>query len=1177
MVKKAATALLIAMFVCASGSRLSPVSAVHADATEAVLRVCVYDNAPFSSWDANGRPQGFFVDIWEALARKASVAYSYEKSTFAGCLERIGKGYSDVALAFADTADRRNYLEFLASPVFHNWATVYSRRNHAVSSLPDLQGKTIAIEKGDVYGAEFRRLADSFGLKVTIIEAESFEDVFQHIRDRRAYAGVVSRSFGVHNASRFGISRTQVVFYPIPVGIAFRHGGHRVLQERMSDELDALIRDDTSVYHAAFMKWMGGGQPSDRSTWFYFAIGTAVAACLLAGGIAYVFRRQLQLKAVEIRKQEERFRAIFDASNDAVFTIKEGLISECNLTTLSMFACADRSEIIGRSLEDFSPPRQPDGMPSSAERARNALCAALAGSIQRFECQRRRLDGSLFDAEVVLNAVDLAGDRQVLAVVRDITARKIHERRLLETTSLLRTIVDNAPTPILMLDVDYRVLIWNPAAARVYGWSAEEVLGKPMPYLDGEEKMRVQKEIDTAFERGEPAVYESCRKTSSGADLTVLAASAPVRGADGGYYGIVGVHIDITEQKRAHEALDQERIFLNAILDSIPGMIYLFNEEGRLVRWNRKFYELGYSDEELNGSHYLDWFQGIGSDTAKAQLTVDQIMAEGKGDAEVRVAGKNGRIRDYFVSGVRLTIDGKPYFTGIGIDISARKKAEEELLRLATAIEQAEEEVVITDTRGVIQYVNPAFEKVTGYSRAEAIGRTPAILKSNAHDRQFYEHLWKTITCGGVWKGRFRNKRKDGSLFYEDAVISPIVDSAGTISGFVSLKRDITDDLQREAQLIQAQKMDAVGRLAGGVAHDFNNLLTAILGYAAFITDLAKTPEKKDSYARRISDVANRAASLTRSLLVFSRKQESDFSRVNIHDVVNDFLKLIGRIIGEDIRITTRMEGASLPVMGNAGQLGQILLNLATNARDAMPHGGTISITAQKGEVDDACARAHGGDAGWPAIVLSVADTGCGIPREQLKDIFEPFFTTKEAGKGTGLGLAIVFGIARSHGGFVDVSSEPGVGSIFRIYLPVCLQDEASEHEQTPGLPLGGTETILLAEDDELIHEILVETLKNAGYHVLACRSGVEAATLFQEHGEKVALILSDVMMPKMNGKELYQKITSARPNAKFLFLSGYTSDILEDRLNFAMPVHVLYKPVSPLQLLRKIRSVLDS
>ncbi len=928
--RKVITIILTSILIgCSDGGFILP-PFTNAEANKQILTVCVYNNPPFSRWSQENKPEGFFVEVWETLAKKADVLYEYKRGSFAGCLKNVRTGKVDVALAVANTQERRKTIDFVETAAFNNWATVYSRKKLSINSILDLDGKTVAVETDDIYGMEFQRLARNFGANPVLVKAKSYEDVFAQIRDGKVDFGIVSRSFGLNSSTKFGVIRTQVVFFPVQISLAFRTGAYQELMEKMSRNLDALIKDNNSPYHESFMKWMGGARATATSAWMYPAMIITFAAFLLSAVIAYIFRRRSKSQTREISNQEARFRAIFDASSDAIITLKDGYIKECNEAALRLFGCAGRETMSGKSLDDLSPDQQPDGT-LSARRAIELANEASKGAALHFEWQHKRLDGELFDADIALSPLELPEGPVLLATIRDISERKAHERQMIETTSLLRTIVENSPAPIMMLDVNYTVKIWNPAAERLYGWTAEEVIGKELPYIDGAERIKVRQKLDQAFISGTSATYESHRKTKDGRDLIVIAESAPVRGVDGEFCGIVGVHVDITDMKKL------------------------------------------------------------------------------------------------------------------------------------------------------------------------------------------------------------------------------------------------------QSQLLQSQKMDAVGRLAGGIAHDFNNLLTAIFAYATFIVSPDKSTENKHEYARNIIDVADRAAALTRSLLLFSRKQEAEFSRINLHDVVNDFLKLIGRIIGEDIKVTTQLVDKELLILGNAGQLGQVLLNLATNARDAMPKGGTISITASPIEIDESFTTAYGSGVAGRYALLTASDNGYGIPADQLKQIFEPFFTTKDVGKGTGIGLSIVFGIVQAHGGFIDVYSEVDHGTTLKIFIPICddKSQEAREHfdDKTPT----GSETILLVEDNELLHQILSEILSGAGYQVLASRNGAEALEIYRQHSGEVTLILSDVVLPKMNGKELYEATIQIKPDVKFLFLSGYPSDILENRISLEPLADVMYKPVSPVQLLRRVRSVLDN
>jgi PAS domain S-box-containing protein len=364
------------------------------------------------------------------------------------------------------------------------------------------------------------------------------------------------------------------------------------------------------------------------------------------------------------------------------------------------------------------------------------------------------------------------------------------------------------------------------------------------------------------------------------------------------------------------------------------------------------------------------------------------------------------------------------------------REREESHARLATAVEQAAESIVITDLSGTILYVNPAFERITGYTAQEAVGRNPRMLKSGQHDAAFYGQMWDTLLQGHVWSGRITNKKKSGALYEAEITISPIHDSTGQIVNYVAVKHDVTRQVLMESQLRQAQKMEAIGQLAGGVAHDFNNLLTVIQGNASLLLSAEVNSAIRTECSQQILHATERAATLTRQLLLFSRKQVMQPANRNLNDIVEGMVKMLRRVLGGDVALRSELAPGLPPVFADVGMIEQILLNLAVNARDAMPTGGVLTISTGTQVLDGKEATNAHLDAAGEFVWLRISDTGCGIPPEVRPRIFEPFFTTKEVGKGTGLGLATVYGIVEQHHGWIDVTSETGSGSTFKVYLP---------------------------------------------------------------------------------------------------------------------------------------------
>jgi PAS domain S-box-containing protein len=507
----------------------------------------------------------------------------------------------------------------------------------------------------------------------------------------------------------------------------------------------------------------------------------------------------------------------------------------------------------------------------------------------------------------------------------------------------------------------------------------------------------------------------------------------------------------------------------------------------------------------------------------------------------------------------------------------ARSRLAQTRQRLITAIEQSAESVVITDAKGVILYVNPAFEQTTGYTRVEAIGQNPNILNSGEQGAAFYQDLWTTIGVGDVWHGRLVNKRKDGSLYTADATISPIRNGNDSVVSFVGVSRDVTRELQLEEQYRQAHKMEAIGRLTGGIAHDFNNLLTAIDGFAELAQFQLSPDDPVQELISKTRQSSRRAANLVSQLLAFSRKQIVKPQVLVLNDVVNEMDKMLQRIIGEDINLETRLAPGLWSVRIDPTQIEQVILNLAVNARDAMPGGGSLTIKTANVVLNEDFAARHVEVQPGDYVLLEIGDTGMGMSPEVQAHIFEPFFTTKENGKGTGLGLATVYGVVKQSGGHIQCHSQEGMGTTFNIYLP---RAEASarpvaRQEPTQGIPSGG-ETILLVEDNDEVRDLAQRVLKRQGYTLLQARNGQEALQLAASHPGPIHLLLTDVIMPGISGVTLAEQLAHTRSDSKVLFMSGYTDEKIEHHGVLEPGVAFLQKPFSPMELARRVRVVLD-
>ena len=588
---------------------------------------------------------------------------------------------------------------------------------------------------------------------------------------------------------------------------------------------------------------------------------------------------------------------------------------------------------------------------------------------------------------------------------------------------------------------------------------------------------------------------------------------------------------------------------------------------------------IGFEDHEFPNSRAA-WKERIYPEDRPATEAAVAAHLSGEAlllEARYRVRHKDGSLRWIHSSG-RIERDekGRPLgASGIAWDVTERVESDDRLRKLSRAVEHSSSVVIITDTDAKIEYVNPKFTRTTGYTPEEVIGKTPAMLWGEKSDRTFENELWETLLSGHEWQGEFENVKKNGERYSAIASISPIKDRKGETTHFVAVQEDITERKRVEAQLIQAQKMEGVGQLVSGVAHDFNNLLTGIVGFADLSLSTVGEDEALRTNLEQISKAGDSAMSLTRKLLAFSRQQVLQPRVVDLNRVILDFEELLRRTISENIELVIKSEPELGRVNVDPSQMEQILVNLAVNARDAMPGGGRLAVETSNIEVGERYPEGQGAMGPGHYVCLEVSDTGVGMEEQTRDRAFEPFFTTKERGRGTGLGLATVYGIVRQSGGHIEVESEIGEGTTFKICLPRVEEPLASESvvEQAEKLE-SGSEKILLVEDDDLVRAFALRLLRNKGYEVLETGNPEEALEIAR--GEQFDLLVSDVVMPGMSGVELAEELGRERPGLRVLFLSGYADvAIIEEKL-LDPAVTFLSKPFAIDEFLVTVRGLLN-
>ncbi|MBC8206448.1 MAG: PAS domain S-box protein [Kiritimatiellaeota bacterium] len=888
-------------------------------------------------------------------------------------------------------------------------------------------------------------------------------------------------------------------------------------------------------------------------------------------GVVLVFRDVTALYAKEeaIRKSEKKYRTFFENSTDAMLILEGDRFIDCNAATARMLGYDQKAELLNTHPSKLSPETQPDGQ-SSFEKAEKIMALAREQGSYCFEWMHLRKDGTEIPIEVSLTAIESEKGAQLHTVWRDLTERKQAEK-------MAQTIFESAGDGLLVADVETQCFVAaNAAICHMLGYSAEELkklkIGDIHPpqdldYVQAQVEKQLRQEILLA-----PDIH-MLRKDGSTFFTDVSSTPLELHGR----MHLLGVFRDVTERKAAADKIIQQQYFLEKAQELGQIGTWEFDPKQNQLHWTDEacrifgvppgtavnyelFLEIVHPDDrEMVDKRWTDALAGLPYDIEHRLLIDGEIKwVRQKADVELDESG------------------AAMYAVGFTQDITGRKLAEEERERLTLAIEQAADIVLITDAEANIQYVNSAFEKVTGYSREEVIGQNPRILQSGEHSGRFYKKMWDTLTDGQPWSGQLINKKKDGTVYTEEATISPVMDGAGKIVNYVAAKRDATHELALEEQLRQAQKMEAVGQMAGGIAHDFNNLLQVISGYVELSEMFLKPDNEFVPAVKEIGKAAERGRGLVCQLLAFSRRQVIQPTDLNLNDVIDPLLFMMRGLIGEHIELDFVACSELGTVHADRGLIEQTLMNLCVNARDAMPDGGRLVIKTENVLIEGDYARTHAWATPGCYAMLTVTDTGCGMDGPTLERVFEPFFTTKEVGKGTGLGLSTVFGIIKQHSGHINTYSEVGKGTNFKIYLPT-VERKAAVVSREPREPVvGGTETILIAEDDETVLALAEHLLIAAGYTVLTAIDGKDAIRVFEEHADEIDAVMFDVVMPRLGGKQALDRILELRPGLPHLFASGYSEGAVHTNFVQKRGLHLLNKPYQVDTLLRKIREVLD-
>ncbi|MBZ5622962.1 MAG: PAS domain S-box protein [Acidobacteriia bacterium] len=915
----------------------------------------------------------------------------------------------------------------------------------------------------------------------------------------------------------------------------------------------------------------------------------AVSLILAAGaGTAFLWRRQ-QLHFYRVRYESEAERRALVGhydyltrfANDIILLMDEaGRIVEANDRAVSAYGYS-REELQQMTVRDL---RHPSDLPSYQQQVQKV---EERGALV-FETVHQGRDGRALPVEVSVRRITIDEKRFRQSIIRDISERKAMDEKLHRTLDTLSTVIEASPAAILSLTRDFKVSTWNRSAERMFGWTAGEVIGAELPIVpdDRHEESRRINERVLSEETIASAKVEV--QSKDGTRITASLSVAPLHDREGQVTGTVAILLDITRQEQAARSLEESESRFHATFDQAAVGMNHVSLDGRIIRVNGRYCEMtGYSEEELLGLSASDITHP--DDVARGQELVPRLVS---GEATSCSMEKRYIRKDGSVVWVQLTASllrdsrGEPvHIIGVAEDVTGRVRAQEALQqseeRFRQVVENAPEGIVV-ESGLCIRYLNPAAIRMLGASSAGELLGSSFLNIVPPDDRSLVRERSEQTSSGiPVPPTERLYLRVNGEPFPAAISVTPI-DYDHQPAALVFF-RDITEHRRTEQertrleqQLLQAQKMESVGRLAGGVAHDFNNLLTVINGYCNMLLGDFGSGDSLREGLEEIRVAGERAAILTQQLLAFSRKQMVELKAINLNDAVDEAGKMLRRLISEDIDIVTKLHPGLGLVMADSGQMNQILMNLIVNARDAMPRGGTITIGTGNVEVDESSADCLPDGKPGRYVLLSVSDTGIGMSPETMQKIFEPFFTTKAGGVGTGLGLATVYGIVQQSGGWIRVSSQPEHGTTFRIYLPRTERPAEIAFETVPNQEFQhGTETVLVVEDQPEVRRLALSILKRNGYRLLEAAGGDEALWLCERYPEPIHILVTDVVMPGMTGRELADRLLASRPQLKVLYTSGYTADVIGKQGVLDPGVAYLPKPFTPAALAAKVREVL--
>ncbi len=1187
-------------------------------------KVAITENPPLV-YSENHTAKGLFVELLEYVASKEGWELEYVFVSFPESYKGMIGGKIDICQDIGYSKQRTDDIRFNEETVISAWAQVYIHPSLAVENLKFLDGKKIAVQDGDFFVFDpqegIKQYCEKFGIKCEFVLVDNYHQVFTLIEEGKVDAGVVNRIFGEFYFSDYKIKRTNLIFSPVSLRYGFSKYTSVDVIQKLDKQIKNLKESNSSFYYNLLDKYFS--KKNDKVSLPFWILYLGVFAVLLILFLFIITRysqKQIERKTNELKltnlllaTNEKKYRLLFETSRDGLLIMKDNTIVDCNNSAIEIFE-SGRDKIIGKKLLELSSSEQAHGVSSDRELQRR-IDLANQGNPQTFEWLHTKISGMSFYCEDSINLIEISNEQYLQVIIRDIDDRKIAEEALLLSENKHRTLIKALPDIILVLSVDGKIVDYSVDDETKLAMPGARVKGNNIRNLGFSEKelrkmllaisetLQFNRTVSVEYELNTPygSSYWDARMSPLDKEnvVAVIRDISERKDAENqlkrktNEYEQLAIEYQTQNQqlKESHmsmqsvynELQESEEKFRNFLEQTSEG-VSIVNQVGDIIEWNRaaeSIYEM--SKNEVIGKKYWEIQHALSLKEDRTeekrkmlQITFEKFINTHQSPffnkhLEFEIETKSGR---KWIQSITSPITvGEYFFLGsTARDISERKASEEELRRLARVTEQLTEMVVITDTEFVVQYVNKAYEKITGYSDEQSLNKMLSFVEE---DDAFRDEIANQME----WTGQIEARKKNGMNYILSISVTTLKNELGNAISYVLVGNDITQQKKIDERLRQSQKLEAMGTLAGGIAHDFNNLLTPIQGYSILLEDELKNNDQAYNDLQQIKTAANRAKNLVSQILTFGRKVDAVNQDFELQKILQEAAVLVKYTKPSDVVMEMDLPEETIVINGNASQMHQVVINVMNNAFHAMEKGGgKLEVSLKFVLLDDEFFHSHPRlDKDNDYVRLSFRDSGEGITKDNIDRIFEPFFTTKEKSKGTGLGLSIVHSIISSHGGDISVYSELGVGTAIHIYLPGKLIANKNMGDITERAAAGNHENILVLDDEEAVLTYTSRVLNNLNYNVIPFSDPKKALEFIRESSHSVDLIITDFSMPAMSGSEFSRQVKLIHKDLPVILMTGLILSKEEESGKMVFADLFIRKPFTQLEISKSIAKALHS